>query len=159
MTIFASNGSKIYIGAAKAAGANLSESDFSSETWTQINSVESLGGFGDTSNEVTFTDLSAERVTRVKGARDAGTMEVVAGIDYADAGQLALVAAEKVKEDYAFKIEFNDAPSGGTPSTRYFVAAVGSVSEAIDTADNIMKLNASLWINSNVVRVAAAPGV
>ncbi|WP_237685028.1 hypothetical protein [Szabonella alba] len=50
----------------------------------------------------------------------------------------------------------NDAPPGGTPSERYFVAVVGSASEAYDTANNVIKLNASLWVNSNVVRVNAA---
>ena len=50
----------------------------------------------------------------------------------------------------------HDAPAGGTPSERYFIAKVGSASEAYDTANAVMKLNASLWVNSNVVRVNAA---
>ena len=83
-------------------------------------------------------------------------MEVVCGIDYSDAGQIAALAAEKTDENYAFKLEFDDAPAGGTPSERYFVAMVGGASEQLDTANNVMKLNLSLWINSNVVRVNAA---
>lgn len=86
-------------------------------------------------------------------------MEVVCGLDYSDAGQIALVAAEKEIHDYAFKLVLNDAPAGGTPSERCFIAKVGSAVEALDTANNVMKLNASLWVNSNVVKVNAAPGV
>jgi len=110
----------------------------------------------DTAEEISFTAIGDSRTRRLKGSRNAGTMEVIMGIDYADAGQIALIAAEKAKENYSFKVEFNDAPVGGTPSERLFVAAVGSASEALDTADNVMKLNASLWVNSNVVRVDAA---
>lgn len=83
-------------------------------------------------------------------------MDVVCGIDYADAGQIALLAAEKSRENFAFRLVLNDAPTGGTPSERMFIAAVGSAVEAFDTANNVMKLNASLWVNSNVVKVNAA---
>ena len=66
------------------------------------------------------------------------------------------LAAEKTDNNYAIKIEFDDAPTGGTPSERYFIAIIGGASEQLDTANNVMKLNLSLWINSNVVRVNAA---
>ena len=53
-------------------------------------------------------------------------------------------------------VEFNDAPAGGTPSERLFIAKVASQSEQYDTANSVMKLNLSLAVNSNVVRVDAA---
>ena len=70
--------------------------------------------------------------------------------------QIALLAAEKTIHDYAFRVVFNDAPAGGTPSERLFIGKVMSASEQLDQANNAMKLNASIAINSNVVRVAAA---
>ena len=157
MTIFATNGAKFYIGGVKnSTSADLTLADFASETWVEINETENLGSLGDTASEITFDGISSSRTRRKKGTRSAGTMEVVCGIDYADAGQIALIAAEKMPHDYAFRLVFNDAPAGGTPSERMFVAAVASAAEALDTANNIMKLNASLWVNSNVVRVNAA---
>jgi hypothetical protein len=83
-------------------------------------------------------------------------MEIVCGIDPNDPGQQAVIAAEKEIHDYAFKLVFNDAPPGGTPSERYFIAKVMSQSEQYDQATSVMKLNISLGVNSNVVRVAAA---
>ena len=80
--------------------------------------MESLGTFGDTAEEINFTSIGEERVRKVKGARNSGTLELVMGIDYADAGQIALLAAEKEIHSYAFKVVFNDAPEGGTPSER-----------------------------------------
>lgn len=136
--------------------ADLSVSDFSGETWVQIKELETIGAFGDQSEAITFATIERAREQTIKGTRNAGTMELVAGIDYADAGQLALIAAEKQNGNYAFKIEFNDAPSGGTPSERYFAGVVMSAGEALDNANNVMKLNSSVAINSNIVRVAAA---
>ncbi|GAB1378669.1 hypothetical protein [Pararhodobacter aggregans] len=161
MTIFATNGAKLYIGGAMAAtSVDLVQGDFSGQTanWKEIGEVEGLGSLGDTSAEISFDPVNRRRTKRLKGNRSAGTMEVVCGIDYADEGQLALIAAEKTDAEHAFKLVLNDAPSGGTPSERYFVALVGSAGEAFDAANSVMKLNASLWVNSNIVRVNAAAG-
>jgi hypothetical protein len=155
--IFATNGAKLYIGGVIAdPGVDLTTSTFTSETWVEIKETESLGTVGDTASEITFDGISQNRTKRLKGTRNAGTMDVVCGIDYADAGQIALLAAEKTPHDYAFRVVFNDAPEGGTPSERMFIAKVGSAAEALDTANNVMKLNSTLWVNSNIVRINAA---
>ncbi|WP_028030526.1 hypothetical protein [Gemmobacter nectariphilus] len=157
MTIYATNGAKLYIGGALAAkSTDFVLTDFASQTWVEVGETEGLGSVGDASAEITFDGIAANRTRRLKGTRNAGTMEVVCGIDYDDNGQIALLAAEKTIHDYAFKLVLNDAPPAGTPSERYFVAKVGSAVEAFDTANNVMKLNASLWVNSNVVKVNAA---
>lgn len=157
--IFATNGSTIYIGSTISVSAtDLNEASFTGQTWTEIGETENLGTFGDTSAEIAFDSISANRTRRLKGTRNAGNLELVCGLDYADTGQLALIAAEKTIHDYAFRVVFNDAPAGGTPSERLFAAKVASAAEAPDAANNVVKLNATLWINSNVVRVAAAPG-
>jgi hypothetical protein len=157
MTFFATAGSKVFIGGVLAPKASdFIVSDFNAVEWTEIKGLESIGTFGDTAQAVTFDDLSVGRTQTVKGTRNAGTMDLVAGIDYADAGQLALRAAEATKDNYAIKVVFNDAPVGGTPSARYFVGLVMSAAEALDAANNVMKLNGSIAINSNIVRVSAA---
>ncbi|GGG62801.1 hypothetical protein GCM10011415_06480 [Salipiger pallidus] len=157
MTLYATAGAKLYIGSAiTLTGDDLTEADFTGETWVEIKQPESLGSIGDTAQELPFDDIGVGRTKRLKGQRSAGTMEVVCGIDYADPGQVALHAAEKADDDFAFRLVFDDAPSGGTPSERLFAAMVGGASEQFDTANNVMKLNASLWVNSNVVRVDAA---
>lgn len=158
--IFSTAGSKLYIGGTQdMKSADFVEADFSTETWTEITGLESLGSVGDTSEEIAQAVVGEGRTKRIKGTRNAGAMEVVMAINYADAGQQALLAAEKTPQDYAFRVVFNDAPEGGTPSERMFIAKVGSVSEAYDTANSVMKLNSSLWVNSNVVRINAAAGV
>ena len=158
MTIYATNGARIYIGGAlDTKSTDFVEADFAGQSaaWKEIGETENLGTVGDTASEITFDGINSQRTRRLKGTRNAGSMDLVMGIDYDDEGQKALIAAEKTPHDYAFRIVLNDAPAGGTPSERLFVAKVGSVAEAFDTANSVMKLNASLWVNSNVVKIDA----
>lgn len=155
--IFATAGAKLYIGAVLAdPNVDVTESTFSAQSWVEIKNTQNLGRAGDTSAEIALDHIDQARTKRLKGTRNAGTMEVICSFDSADAGQIALIAAEKTIHDYAFRLVLNDAPPSGTPSERLFLAAVGSAEEAFDAANNEVKLQASLWINSNVVRVAAA---
>lgn len=159
MTVYATNGARIYIGGALDTKSDpFVQSDFAGQSaaWVEIGETENLGSVGDTSSEIAFDSIPAQRTRRLKGTRNAGSMDLVMGIDYEDPGQQALIAAEQTPHDYAFRIVLNDAPAGGTPSERMFVAKVASVAEAYDTANSIMKLNASLWVNSNVVKIDAA---
>lgn len=161
--LFATAGSKLFIGPVKAFnGTDFTASDFpetgeSALTFTEVGGTTNLGSAGDTSELITSDQIARARTRKLKGTRNAGAMEVVCDLDYADAGQLALIAAEKAIHTYAFKLQFNDAPAGGTPSIRYFVALVMSAGEQYDEANSVMKLNSMLEIDSNIVRVAAAP--
>ncbi len=157
--LFATAGSKLDIGPVKTyAGTDFIASDFTdgSPTWTEIGGTTNLGTAGDTSTLITSDQINAARTRKAKGTRNAGSMQVVCDLDYSDAGQLAAVAAEKTKSTYAFRLTFNDAPTGGTPSIRYFTALVMSAAEQWDEANSVMKLNVTLELDSNIVRVAAA---
>ena len=156
--LFATAGSTIHIGGAAMpfSDTDFTSSDFSSVTWTEIKGTTNIGSAGDTSELITSNHVAVSRTRKLKGTRNAGSMELVCDLDYADAGQLALVAAEKTRDTYPIKITFNDAPSGGTPSERYFVALIMSATEQWDEANSVMKLNSTLEIDSNIVRVAAA---
>lgn len=155
--VFSTAGSTLSIGGVMAfEGTDLTEADFSTETWQKVTGITDLGSAGDQSELITTNQVSAERQRKLKGTRDAGSMEVVMDLDYSDAGQIALIAAEKDSKSYAFKLTFNDAPEGGTPSERYFVALVMSAREAYSNANSVQQLNVTLAIDSNVARVAAA---
>lgn len=156
MAIYATAGSKVFIGQPKSAqSADLVAADFAAQSWVEIGWLESIGAFGDESSEVTFDAIGEGRTQKLKGIRNAGNMELVCGIDYTDQGQATLRGAQTEIFDYAIKVQFDDAPSGGTPSLRYFVAKVMTTREQLDGANNVMKLNATLGINSNVVYVNA----
>lgn len=159
MPIFSSAGAKVFIGGQLGDDSNLDAADFATQTWKQVKHVETIGSFGDSSEEITFATTDRDRAYRLKGVRNAGNLEITCGLDYTDAGQLAMVAAEKELESYAFKIEFSDKPSTGSSpknSSRLFCGKVMSVGENIDTANSVTTISFSVAIDSNVVRVAAS---
>jgi hypothetical protein len=157
MPIFATAGAKVFIGTAlDIKEADFEVTDFTDVTWTEIQKLESMGSLGGMAEALDVTSHGYKQRQRMKGLRSEQTMELIAFIDYTDPGQLALIAAEKTDDHYAFKVTFDDAPTDGTPSERYFVALVGGLLEVYDTVDTVMKLNSSLWVNSNIVRVDAA---
>lgn len=158
MAIFATAGAKLYIGGSLAAKTtDFVVGDFSGQSWVEIGWLENIGAVGDEATPINFDAIGQNRTYKLKGTRNAGDMTVVAGIDYADAGQILARAAEISPNNFAFRLQFNDMPSGGTtPSYRYFIALVMSVREALETANNVMKLNLTLGVNSNIVRVNAS---
>lgn len=156
--LFATAGSKLYIGAAKAfAGTDFLATDFTSQTWVEIKGTTDLGSAGDTASLITSQQVGSGRDRKLKGTRNAGSMQIVCDLDYSDPGQIALIAAEKSKDSFAFKVVLNDAPTGGTPSERLFVAYVMSAAEQYGGANSVQQLQSTLEIDSNIVRVVAAP--
>lgn len=155
--LYVTAGMKIEIGGTHALkSADFVEGDFSAESWQEIKGHENLGQLGDSAEEVSWEGIREARTKRIKGTRNAPPMELIMAANYDDAGQQALIAAEKTDDNYAFQLTFDDAPDGGTASKRIFIATVASISEQYDTANNVIKLNATLWVNSNTVRVDAA---
>jgi len=157
--LFATAGAKLYIGPAKAfTGTPFVLADFTDgdPAFTEIKGASNLGTVGDKAELVTLDEIGTARTRKAKGVRNAGSMQVVIGLDAADAGQLALLAAEASDDTYMIKVQFNDAPAGGTPSLRYFAALVMSVEEGMNEGNTALVLNAALEIDGNIVKVAAA---
>uniref|UniRef100_UPI003BAB2781 hypothetical protein n=1 Tax=Stappia sp. TaxID=1870903 RepID=UPI003BAB2781 len=156
--LFSTAGMQIHIGDAPMAfnGTDFVASDFDSVTWTEIGGHTNLGASGDTSELITSNHIARARTRKAKGPRNAGSQIIVMDLDYADAGQVALIAGEKTPYTYPIRLTLNDAPPGGTPSQRLYVALIMTQSEQWDEATSLNKLNVTLEIDSNIVRVAAA---
>lgn len=157
--IFAVAGARIYIGTALAPEIDdMTETDFAGQSadWVEIDGWATMGTVGDTATQIAQTLINRGRTMKAKGTRDAGTMENTFAIIPSDPGQIALRAAEKTRNNFAFRIVFDDkATTAGTGTTQYFVALVMSVQEAGGEANTARILNGTLDINSNIVQVAA----
>lgn len=149
MALQTSANCKFYIGT-KAPATDLTE--FQSDTYTEVGSIEDLGEFGDAFNAVTFTSLGDGRVRKLKGTKDAGDMTLVVAFDAGDAGQTALVAAanDTSSDGYNCKVELND----GT--TFYFRAQVMGARITVGAADNVIRRNVTIAIDSAVLMQEAA---
>lgn len=124
--------------------------------YTALGEVENIGEFGDEANAVTFLSLSAGRVRKAKGARNAGDVVITCGRDALDAGQVAMKAAEGTSFQYAFRITANDKlDANDTNSIFYFTALVGRARNTAGGADDVTKIAFTLAINSLIVEVPA----
>lgn len=156
-------GCKIYIGP-KGDPDDLAE--YEAITWVGIGEVEDLGEFGDTFSSVTFTALADGRVRKYKGTADAGDLTLAIGFDNSDTGQLAVKAAhaDRSKGDYPFKITLNDGDPDATPdpilpTTFYLRGKVMNNTTAAGQADNVVRRNVTIGINSDILEVLPAADV
>jgi len=150
MALYPVAGSRIYIGPQTVDQTDDFEaSDFAGLSFVEIDGWQTMGSVGDTAALISTDLINRGRTTKQKGTFNAGSMQNTFAIIAADAGQLALIAASKVRDNYAFKILLQDG------SVRYFIGLVMSAQEAGGGANTIQTLNASIEINSNVVTVAA----
>jgi len=152
MAINTTAGAKIYIGTT-APAATLTT--YAADTYTEIKEVEDLGEFGDESAEVEIQTIGDARKRRVKGPRDAGLLALVCLRDAQDAGQTALIAAEKTDLAYNLKIVADDAPTGGTPTTFFMKVMVMSAKLSFGGADQVTKITFGLAINTEILEEVA----
>lgn len=99
-------GSKIYIGKQVAAKGDVSASDFSGTTWTEIAGWANAGSIGDTQDVGEQAIISERRVRKFKGLLNAGTMDNQFVPIALDAGQKKFVEAIGACTPYSFKIEW-----------------------------------------------------
>lgn len=152
----ASTGTKLYICSTATPAAD-DESAYEGLSWVEIGGVESIPEFGDAAGQITFNDLSAGRVKKLKGVFDAGDLSIPVAHDPLDAGQVAALAKVASPFNFPFKIVAADAPTEDyTDSTFYFQAKVMSFKSNIADANAVTRRTLALSIDSDIVFVAAA---
>jgi hypothetical protein len=159
MTVRTASGTQFYIGTSALIDdlADIDEWESKNPDWTLIGEVEDMGEYGDESTEVTFAAIGDGRIRRSKGARDAGSMQVVVGRDPEDEGQSALRQAQTEEFDYNFKVIFPDRPNENySPTIHYFRGLVMSAREQIGQNDNIIRTQINVGINTEVIEVPVA---
>lgn len=151
MAVTATSGMKFYISSAAvtdAAADTLVEIE--ALTYVEVGEVETIGDFGDEAADITFTSIGDSRTRHIKGARDAGVLVVTCGRDRLDPGQEDMIGAEAGNDQWAFKVEFNDEPSGYTPTYQYFRGLVMSQRVSPGGANDITRIIFNVGITSEV---------
>ncbi len=139
------------------------EADYKKDTYVEVGEIEDLGEFGDTFSSVTFTSLKDGRVRKYKGTADAGDLTLTVGLDNGDVGQKAIKVAHKdrTKGDYNIKITLNDGDPSATPAvlptTFYMRGKVMNNTVAPGAADNVVRRNITIGINSDIIEINAGP--
>jgi hypothetical protein len=152
MSINTSAGARVFIGPVNNTADDATA--YGALTFVEIDGVETLGEFGDSSQAVTFTSLKDGRVRKFKGAKDAGDITLTCGHDPLDLGQLAIIAAEATKFSYAIKVVLADAADANdTDSTFFFRAKIMSKRLGVGGNNDVTKRNFVLGIDSDIVEV------
>lgn len=99
----------------------LTKSQYDALVWVQVKGIGSHGETGTQQNVVGYDTWDLLFQQKAKGIANAGDPEVEIARIAGDAGQVAMRAAAAATNpnNYAFKIERNDAPSGGQPTKFY----------------------------------------
>jgi hypothetical protein len=138
---------------AMSAGIPAAQTDvgYAALTFTTVGGVETIGGFGATTEVVTFTPLDGP-VEKYKGPTNYGQLSPSMKVDDADAGQaLIQTASAPTNSDlYAFRIT---KPDG---SLRFFQGRVFGFPETIGAANSMVTATPAIEINTAVVKKAAA---
>lgn len=104
--LFPIAGSKLFIGGRVIGKTEVTAADFASQTWVEVGGWASAGAMGDTQEVIEQTLINTGRTVKMKGTKNAGTMENTFVADYFDAGQKKFKEAIDSCFPYAFKIQW-----------------------------------------------------
>lgn len=142
-------GSKLAISAGIPAAQTVTA--YEALTYTTIAGVEQIGGFGASTEVVTFQPLDGA-TEKYKGPTNYGQLSPTVKVDDSDAGQaLVQVAAGPTNNAlYAWRVT---KPDG---SLRFFQGGVFGFPETIGAANTMITATPSVEINTPVVKKPAA---
>jgi hypothetical protein len=136
-----------------SAGIPTAQTDtaYAALTYTTVGGVESIGGFGASTEVVTFVPLDGP-VEKYKGPTNYGQLSPSMKVDDADAGQALIQTASAPSNSdlYTFRIT---KPDG---ALRFFQGRVFGFPETIGAANSMVTATPAIEINTAVVKKAAA---
>lgn len=133
MQLYPVAGSRIYIGPAVTSvpdDEDMTEADFASVAWTEIDGWQTMGAIGDSKTLITESAINRGRDIKAGGTKNAGSMQNQFLILPDDDGQIALIAAENTRHNYPFRIIHDDAPPALSSTVTMTVASPGVISWA-----------------------------
>jgi hypothetical protein len=157
MAIKTATGSTIAIGTVLSTSSG-TQAAYEADTYTALGEVESIGQFGDQRSSVTFASLADGRMQKARGIADAGDAVVTFAHKTGDAGAAALKAAfaatSQATDEFNFRISLADTIAT-TPTRFYFRARVLGIPLQELTSDGVVRVQATLAINTAVLEVDA----
>lgn len=149
--IHSAAGSEIFIGPANSVADD--ETAYTALTpYKKITGAGGLGDFGPSAALITWEGLDDEYVTKAKGIRNAGAVQLQVAWNPLDPGQQALIAAEATKFMFAFKTTAADAADvNDTDSMWFYKALVMTAVVARTGPNNVMTLTCNCEISGRIV--------
>lgn len=150
--IHAAAGSTFHIGPQNSTAED--EADYEGLTYVKVTGAGGLGEFGPNAALITWEGLDDDYVTKAKGIRNAGAVQLQVAWNPLDPGQKAMIAAEGTKFLYAFKTTAADAADANDPdSIWYFKALVMTAVVARTGPNNVMTLTCNCEISGPILPI------
>lgn len=112
-----SNAGSILYFCSTPQNVDLVQADYEALSWIQIKSLGNLGETGSKTNVLSYDTWDTTVIQKAKGLTDAGSPTLEFARIPTDPGQIALRAAAKLNQNYAFKLVRNDAAVVGFAGT------------------------------------------
>ena len=109
-----------FLSVSAATPATFNAAGYVALTWTEVGEASEVPEFGAAYSAVTFTPLKTGIVNKFHGELNYGSITIPLAYDYADAGQIILLAALASEDE----ISFRETRSDGT--VRYMMGKVMS---------------------------------
>lgn len=133
-----------------ALPATYDAAGYAALTYTEIGEIENFGNHGVTANITEFTPVSTAVVTKIKGAKNYGTMSLMIGSIPSDDGQILVEAAAESNNHYSAKLEYPDG------EIHYMDVLVAKKEYQDGAVNDVSKIATDLAICRKPVVVAAA---
>lgn len=128
----------------------------STDTYQSIGEITNVPAFGKSFQEVTHNPVGNRETQKFKGAYNSGSVTIDLAMDVNDAGQSDVLDALDSDDLYNFRLEYNDAATGGGHgSYRYFKARVMSYTENPGNVNSVVTAQIMLGIQGAITRVSA----
>lgn len=125
-------------------------------TYTAVGEIENFGEHGVTVNVSTFTPVATATTTKLKGAKNYGTMSLVLGYLPSDAGQDIIEAAAESTNRYSAKIAYPAGQGETTGEIHYLDVLVTKRSYQDGSVDDVRKLAVDMEVCRKPVVVAGS---
>lgn len=123
-------------------------------TFSEIAAVGNLGDYGVSPNNVNYNTLGRPVVTKSKGVQDGGDLQIEFAYLFDDVGQVQVRAAAETKFNWAFKIEYADAPGELWSNTvRYVVGIVSGPLNLGGGPDDFVRQQITCGVNAIPITV------
>lgn len=128
-TLYPVAGCRYFIGPAmELPDVDVTEADFASIVWTEVKNYMEAGSLGDAAALITTPLIDRGRDVKQKGTRNAPSRQDNFAVSATDAGQIAMLAAERTDYNYPFRVDLNDDPIVKSSIATITIAAPGVIS-------------------------------
>lgn len=141
-------GAKLYITATLPATYDSAGYEASVMNFTEVGEVESYGAHGVNAAVTEFTPVDTSVVTKVKGSKNYGNMDITVGCLPSNTGQDIVEAASESNNHYSVKLVYQDT------SIHYLDVMVSKFEWTGGSVNDVRKVNASFAICRKPVQVA-----